>query len=219
MRAKLSIIINCLILVIFTPVIYVIGQESDEIMQYYWGKAKAEFQSNALSESSGKYQVFATTHYKHVDSDGIVTKIDSASVKYLMTGNKIDTFTVITGDNKRFFDLTFTINDFFDTAYYQFPYPNDTGGIDLAIGFDSDSTVDLPDGFLIIDRNKYKLKWLYLYYTDKENYRRFSRSFRFAEFDSFIYPDSIWEVGTREGFLALENFRIETKVDSIILVN
>lgn len=193
------------------------AQETDEITAYYWSKAKTAYEKNSISNIQSPFQLIVTTHYKHVDKHGVISKIDSATVKYFFSGSTIDSQQVLSGDNSLFKDITLIDDQMFDTNYYQFPYPNDTGGVNIAIGFDSDSTIVLPDGFMLIDRKSYYLRWLYMYYSAKKNYKRFSRSFRFNEVDSYIYPDSIWEVGTREGLLSLENFRIESKVDSIIL--
>ena len=33
----------------------------------------------------------------------------------------------------------------------------------------------------------------------------------------YIFPDSIWEVGSREGIFSTENYRLETSISSILI--
>ena len=95
-------------------------------------------------------------------------------------------------------------------------FPNDTGGPQLAIGFDTDSLRDpRPVGLAMIDRDEYYPKWLYLFYPEEKNHSRFTKSFRFVQQDGLLFPDSVWVVGAREGVFSTEHYRIETDVTEI----
>jgi len=97
-------------------------------------------------------------------------------------------------------------------------YPNDTGGVELALGFDHDvSLSQLPVGLAVIDRDRYLLRWLYLYYPEHLDYKRFSRSYRLTLQDGYVFPDSIWEVGARPGIFSPEYYRLETVITGITI--
>jgi len=98
-------------------------------------------------------------------------------------------------------------------------YPNDTGGLSLAMGFRADSTMPRqPDGLVVIDRTEYYPRCLYLYYPNKPDFKRFTRTFRFALVDGFIFADSISEVAARQGIFSLENYRLETSISDLTIV-
>ncbi len=201
--------------VMAAAVIVLADDEADPVVEYYWEKARTTFEANNPATANLQYTLTARTYYKHISRRGKMVKIDSAVVDYYCTGNEVDSLKMVSGDNSRFPNLDLTFTNILNMAYRHYTFPNDTGGIDLALGFDADSGSNNPDGLIIIDRNRYLLRWLYLYYPAKPGYRRFTRSFRFTQVDSYVFPDSIWEVATRPGIFTDDSYRLETGVTDI----
>jgi hypothetical protein len=205
------------LLVALAPGVFVsaLQTDSDPVMNYYWERAGYVWNHYSSQALERDYRMIATTYYKSVANDGTVKNVDSATVQYYLTGGKIDSQRVISGNNEKFREIDLSVTDVFDIDNMVHGYPNDTGGYELAIGFVPDSGSGSPDGLLIIDRNLFYPMWLYLYYPEKPGYRRLSRSFRFTVADGLIVPDSIWEVGAKERVFSLEHYRIETGVNSV----
>jgi len=198
--------------------VYVVCQESgdDPILDYYWDKAcNVMLQVDSVKAKST--YVFRARSFRHrVDSEGHITKTDSLEADHFYSGSTLDSQTVVSGDPERFEDLDLAPFNIYKHAYHLNMFPNDTGGVDLAIGLTSDSTTPTqPDGLLIMDRREFYVKWLYLPYSDKPGYKRYTKSFRFIPVDGLIFPDSIWEVGTKQGVFSSENYRLETGISDI----
>jgi len=191
------------------------NDESDTVIEYYWNKADLAFKSRDPVGAGLVYKLVAATYYKHVGKNGRIVKIDSATSVYYCQAGQVDSQQVIGGDGSRFADIDLTFTSVFDLDYYHFSFPNDTGGTALAIGFDTDFGSTNPNGLIVIDRYSYLPLALYLFYPVKQGYYSFSRSFNFTEVDGYIFPDSIWEVGSREGVFSRENYRLETSISSI----
>jgi hypothetical protein len=190
---------------------------SDDVIDYYWDKAKLAFESGDPVAAGLVYDLVAATYYKHIGKNGKVVKIDSATSEYHCRAGQIDSQLVINGDGSRFADIDLNFTSIFGLDYHHFGFPNDTGGDALAIGLETDSSSTNPNGLLVIDRNSYLLQALYLFYPEKQGYKTFSRSFHFIEVDGYIFPDSIREVGSREGIFSTENYRVETSISSIVI--
>jgi hypothetical protein len=107
----------------------------------------------------------------------------------------------------------------FDDLFEHKFFPNDIGGQDLAIGF-TPITVDdtLPNGIAVIDREEHDLKYLYLYFPNPDGYKRLTRSFRFEQFSGYTFPDSIWEVGAKQGIFTTDYYRLESKIENFQLL-
>lgn len=90
--------------------------------------------------------------------------------------------------------------------------------MELAIGFDSDSThPGEPVGLLLIDRYNYYPRFLYTHYPDSSEFVRYSRSYRFALLDGIFYADSIWVSAATQGIYSRENYRLEIGVQSLLI--
>jgi hypothetical protein len=162
------------------------------------------------------FTAFATTHYKRVDSEGRVTGVDTSEVQYWFRDGVVDSQVVHRSKSGRDQALPWATPDVFADGYLYSFYPNDTGGSKLAIGFDRPTAEDsLPVGLFVIDRDLYQLRRLYLYYPHRSGYKRFSLCYRMAEQEGFLFPDSIWEVAAKEAIFTTENYRRETRVDSV----
>ncbi|MFQ5454036.1 MAG: hypothetical protein ACE5D6_07600, partial [Candidatus Zixiibacteriota bacterium] len=91
-----------------------------------------------------------------------------------------------------------------------------TGGVELSIGFDTFlSDNNSPTGIAVIDRERYFVRRLHLFYPNNKKYKRFSRSFHFIEYEGYIFPDTIIEIKGELGVFSTEFYRIETSVSEI----
>jgi hypothetical protein len=157
--------------------------------------------------------------YKYIDSKGRVEKEDSLKQMRFYSWGQLDSVRTIKGDENRFKDLVLTIPDIFKNKYELEFYPNDPGEGDLAIGFNTGASSDsVPTGLILIDRQSYLPHLLYLFYPDRKYYERFSRSYRFTVQDNLIFPDSVWEVGAKQGVFFNEHYRIETGIEKIEII-
>ena len=189
---------------------------NDEVVDYYWGRASSVNQSRDPLEGGLNYSFIARSYYKKINKRGEVEFTDSVRTEYYYNWGKLDSSKTLEGNRDRFQNLDLSFPNIFASEYICYFFPNDTGGVDLAIGFDTDSAQDTrPVGLVLIDRNRYVLRWMYLFYPQKHSLDRFSRSFRFREYEGYVFPDSIWEVGKKQGIFTSENYRLETGVSDI----
>lgn len=190
--------------------------EPDPVLQYYWRGAVKVARESDPARSEISYAFSAKSYYHSLTSGGMVVRTDSIVADYFFTGGILDSQQTTLGEMSRFRNLDLAFPDIFDRYNCLNLFPNDTGGAELAIGMLADSTaVGQPDGLVIIDRNSYYPRRLYLWYPGQENIARLTRSFRFVLVDGFIFPDSIWEVGTRLGIFSKESYRIETGISNV----
>lgn len=191
----------------------------DPVLEYYTQRSAAVFKSTSPILTGTSFSFIGTTYYKSIGRKGAVEKLDSASIKYFYNYGQLDSSQVIYKTADKFDNLDFTVPNIFELDYDRYFFPNDTGGAQLAIGFDADTSVhDVPVGLSLIDRKTHQLRWLYLFYPDREKYKRYSRSFRFIEHEGRVFPDSIWEVGDRLGIFSTDSYRTETRIDSIQVI-
>ncbi len=191
-------------------------EETDEILVHYKSRASEVFNGRNPLLSGLKFSFEATTYYKLFDEEKNTFIIDSIIADYYYSFEKIDSINVIASskDDPDTLDLKYP-NIFIGDYLYNF-YPNDTGGKDLSIGFDSkDVNPNIPIGLAIVDRDYYFLKRLYMYYMNEQKVERASKSFRFVEIDGFIFSDSVWELKSKSGIFTTEYFRVETGIRNI----
>jgi hypothetical protein len=190
--------------------------EPDPVLQYYWDHARAASRKTDPDSSGICYRFTAKTYKRSVAKDGLIRKTDTVVQNYFFRSGDLDSVNTVAGDVEKFERLDLSYPPVFESAYHLSSFPNDIGERRLAIRIWSDSTLGhQPDGMVVIDRNDYFPYALYLYYPDKGGYRRFTRSFRFVVVDGFVFPDSIWEVGTRLGVFSAESYRLETGISDI----
>lgn len=196
----------------------VFSEDVDPVLTFYWGKAAQA--SNALVSRSDtvSYRIRALSYYHRIDKRGRITSTDSLLANYFFSAGRFDSIEVIAGEDNSMTRADFSVLDVFSRPYLISLYPNDTGGVELAIGFDSDSTHSgEPVGLLLIDRYNYHPRFLYSYYPDTTEFMRYSRSYRFALLDGFLYADSIWVSAALPGIYSRENYRLETGVQSLLI--
>ncbi len=188
----------------------------DPVLEFYCTQAASVSAESDPLENGVKFSLLTTSHYKRVASNGRITSVDTAIVRYWFSSGSLDSQMVETATSDGIMHQRFSVPDIFKAQYRYTFYPNDTGGELLAIGFDTPKADDsLPVGLVVIDRDSYLLRRLYLYYLHREGYKRFSRCYRLSEREGFLFPDSIWEVGAREGIFSNENYRLETRIDAV----
>lgn len=188
----------------------------DPVLHYYWDHARAAARQTAPDSSGICYSFTAKTYKRSVAQGGRIGKTDSVVQSYFFCSGDLDSVNTVAGDAGEFERLDLSYPPVFESTYQLSSFPNDIGGRRLALRIWSDSALGRqPDGMVVIDRNEYFPYAVYLYYPDKSGYRRFTRSFRFVVVDGFVFPDSVWEVGTRLGVFYPESYRLETGISDI----
>jgi len=192
--------------------------ETDPILSFYCRRAQETFGTRDPLERGLSFSYRARTYYMNIGNRGEVTRLDSGIVDYYYSFGELDSSEVVVKPERsqKPVDLWFH-NIFADNYEFSF-FPNDTGGVDLAIGFDTYNAKDtLPVGLVVIDRDRFFLKQLYLHYPNKTYYKRFSRSFRLVEHQGYIFADSMWQVSAKQGVFIMEHFRAETGISDITI--
>lgn len=188
----------------------------DPVLQFYVKQADSVFGRTELKENDLRYSFLAFTYFKRIGRKGVVERLDSSVTRYFCSGKSIDSTQVLLEPENSIPQITFGYPNVFTEHYEHNFFPNDIGDTNLAIGFDNFSSTDtLPTGVAVIDRDDYALHRLYLYFPNTKDYKRLTRSFRFAEFSGLVFPDSIWEVGAKQGVFTVEYYRMETEIGQL----
>ena len=218
-RKTVDFIAVALVIALLSPV-FALGQtdEEDPVLSFYSDRARAAVDSRNPLERGTVFSFDALTYYKRVGRGGRIEHVDSTLSTYYFSFGKLDSLTTDSAASSRDYEVDISYPNVFDHDYIFSFYPNDTGGADLAIGFDNDTiSAESPVGIAIIDRTRYFLKWLYLHYPQKEGYKRLSQSLRFTEQDGLIFPDSICLVAAKSGFFSTEHYRLETGISNLVI--
>ncbi|MEW6049570.1 MAG: hypothetical protein AB1644_00665 [Candidatus Zixiibacteriota bacterium] len=190
--------------------------QSDQILAYYWNRAHATLKGRDPIETGARFSYVARSFQKKLGKKGEIVSVDSATVAYYYSFGHLDSTTVLRGDPKRLHAVELLFPNIFDSSYVVHGFPNDTGGPSIAIGFDTDSAKHKdPVGLALIDRLTYLPRWAYLYYPNRPGYRRFTRSYRLIAEQGLIFPDSVWEVATKDEFFFSSTYRLETGISQI----
>lgn len=191
-------------------------EESDPILEFYSKRAKEVYQARQPDDNGLAYSYLVKTYYKPLDKGSNPLLIDSSITRYYYSFGQLDS-TVRLNKPEHFSDKPdLSVTNIFSGDYNFYFYPNDTGGANLAIGFDSyDFDPTIPIGFAVIDRERYFLKWLYLYNVADRKDKRTSRWLRFVEHEGYIFPDSVWELKVNLGVFSTDYYRLETGISDI----
>ncbi len=191
---------------------------ADPILSFYCERAGAVFDSRNPIERGADFSFQARTYFMNIGDHGEITRTDSSITDYFYSFGQLDSTRVVVAPQRSHSPVSFDVVNVFTMDYEFYFFPNDTGGTDMAIGFDSflEETED-PVGLAVIDRSEYFLRWLHLHYPNREHYKRYSRSYRFVERDEYIFADSIWEVSAKRGVFSTEFWRIETGITDITI--
>jgi hypothetical protein len=185
------------------------GAVSDEILDFYISAADRAFSAWHPDSAGAVYSYRETAKYHRLDGDGRIIKTDSAVTDYFCSFGQLDSTNVIAIPTGKIRAIEYSYPDIFAADYDFSFFPNDTGGSDLAIGFDTkDSASQDPTGIAIIDRDRFFLKRLHTHYPNLVDYERLSRSFHFQEKLGVALVDSIIEVGSLRGVFSTEHYRL-----------
>jgi hypothetical protein len=190
--------------------------QPDPILEFYVKKAAATFTSRDPMAAGVNFSLRATTYYKDLSRGGKVTLSDSSIIDYFYSFGEVDSTVVIAAPKHNHPSFDITVPNVFTGDYVYNFFPNDTGGSDLSIGFDTrDTTSPDPTGIAVIDRDRYFLKRLYLFYPNDVAYKRYSRSLRFTDFEGYIFPDSVSESRAEAGIFSSKHYRVETEIGQL----
>ena len=191
-------------------------EETNNIVSYYAQRAKEVYQSRNPFLSGVAYSFDARTYYKLYDEHSKLFIADSSLSTYYISFENIDSIVVKVPPKEKIDSLDINYPNIFNNDYRYNFYPNDTGGKEISIGFESDEYVPrLPVGIAVLNRNYYYLTHLYLHYMHEIRIERESKSYRFKEIDGFIFPDSIWELKCHSGIFSVDYYRLETGITNI----
>lgn len=191
-------------------------EEIDEILNHYQKRASEVFNGRNPILSNIQFSFDATTYLKVYNNDNVAIIIDSTIAQYFYSLGNLDSIITKVVPEEKIDSLDINYPNVFLGEYNYNFYPNDTGGEDIAIGYDSyefDPTV--PVGIAIIDRENYFLTHLYMHFMNYKSIDRTSKSFRFKEIEGYVFPDSVWELKSRRGIFSAEYYRIETGINNI----
>lgn len=207
-----------LALFIATQLVGVAQEGSDDVLSYYLENFRRAIKTRNPVENGTTYSYTTTTLYKYTDSRGRIGRVDTIRARFFHSWGKFDSTVVIKGDPAQLEPIGPEYEDIFNQDYLFYTFPNDTGGIDLAIGFDTPSdSLPFPVGLLVINRDNFTPRWLYLSYPEKSGYTRFSKAWRFVELEGLVFPDSVWIVAAKPGIFGTDNYRIETGVSDLTI--
>ncbi|HEX2897801.1 MAG TPA: hypothetical protein VHP63_07110 [candidate division Zixibacteria bacterium] len=209
-----------IILSFYLPIAYsILAEDADPVLNYYVSYADTNFVSSNSNLAASKYSFVALTYYKSIGKKGVVTRLDSTVVRYFCSGESVDSSVTLVKSDGKIPELTFLCPNVFIDSFGHGFFPNDTGGRELAISFENISSSDtLPSGIAVIDREEFSLRAAYLFYPNQTGYKRLTRSFRFSDKAGFNFPDSVWEVGAKQGIFSTEYYRLETGIKEIQLL-
>lgn len=190
--------------------------DNEKILRFFWDRARATVANGNPDMRGLSYSFIGTTCYRKYAEKGKFESSDSTRIAYFFSFGKLDSSRTLLAPKNPIPPVDFTYPNVFDSSYVLNFYPNDTGGQNIGIGFDSDSAHSTwPVGLVLLDRQRYFPVWLYFSYPAKKGYRRFSRAVRFTQSEGFIFPDSVSEVATVDGLFFSTSYRLETGVKDL----
>jgi hypothetical protein len=186
---NLIYILSSVFLLFFSLSIQSYSQDYDEtVMNYYLQNIDSVLDRAHLYDEENFYSVDIKTIFDNINYRGELDESDTAEYKAYYGAGKIDSSKVIDSakieENIAPDDIGF-IKPWKQNCYFYF-FPNDTGGSELAIGFEPNNpdSEGVAAGMMIIDRYSYKLKKIYLHYREIGKYDRLSQAYEYAETDS-----------------------------------
>jgi hypothetical protein len=192
------------------------ADNADPILDFYTTRANEVYRSRNPVNAGVNYSFSAKTYYYIIENNGYLRRNDSSITKYFYSfGDRDSTIEIVSSKNKQE-QLNFNYLNIFNKDYLFNFFPNDTGGENISIGFDSKVfSYEQPVGFVILNRDLYFMRMLHLYYNHERRDKRISKSYRFIEYEGFVFPDSIWEIKAKRGILSVDYYRTETGITDI----
>jgi hypothetical protein len=143
-------------------------EDENPVVGFYVERGQHAFETRSPIVTGTTFSLKTRSYYKRIGEHGAVQSVDSAVITYYYSWGKLDSSRVISGDASRFKSVDLSYPDVFARDYRFYLFPNDVGGPELAIGFDTRTEQEtLPEGLILIDREQYYPLWLYLYYPVK----------------------------------------------------
>ncbi|MCP4706544.1 MAG: hypothetical protein GY865_18250 [candidate division Zixibacteria bacterium] len=213
---KIFIFINLLIFV--CPLLILGAEDIDPAMEFYLGKIDSVLNSSTLFDNNLKSSVSLKSIYVKLNYRGIVSESDTANfLGSLLNGEFIKSQIIDTSyldENIVPAKLQFEKPWIFNCRFYFFP--RDTGAGDLAIGFVPADTLDkkAPEGIIIINRDTYRVKNIYLHYLNIEDYEWLSKSYQFVYENDISLLKSLTIQGCYYGFFQRRFFRQDLIFDN-----
>lgn len=216
-----------LIVILSSAAIAVVGstladtasQPADPVLEFYCRQSASAFKAADPLVAGLNFSLRVTSVYQSLSRRGRVTDADTTVARLFFSFGKLDSQTVEISGWEVDYDSILAVPDIFTGAYIFNFFPNDTGGKDIAIGFDSRSLTDAPpDGIAVIDRNRFILRRLYLYYPSPKGFRRYTKRLKFIDVNGFVFPESTIVNASENGVLFTEYFRQITTIDQIFVI-
>lgn len=191
---------------------------ADDILDFYVNRANNTFQSRDPFAGGLNFSYQVNSYYKKIVNDRNAVLVDSSDIVYYYSFGELDSTKTIHKAEDYSDNVNLSFSNLFSEDYIFDFFPNDTGGSDLAIAFDTyDFDERRPVGFAVIDRERYFLRWMYLYNVNDRKDKRKSRWLKFTEHEGFIFPDSIWEIKAIRAVFSTNYYRIESGITNITI--
>lgn len=192
------------------------ADDSDPILEFYRERANKVYKSRNPFNTGTNYSFTAKTYYYVIEDNGRTKRTDSSISDYYYSFGEQDSVITLVEPKNQHEKLNFDYLNVFESDYQFYFFPNDTGGEEISIGYDSkDFNPEQPVGFVVLNRELFYMKLLHLYYMHERRDQRVSKSFRLIEYEGMIFPDSIWEIKARRGILSVDYYRVETGITNI----
>lgn len=213
-RTTIYTILTALVMSLLSLPVPVAAQE-DRILNYYTNSSARVMDAvdSLLSNSRYSFDVFSC--WEKLEK-GKVVHADTLKARLYYSGFELDSQTVELKTADRFEEIDFFAPNVMAMDYSFNFYPNDTGGVDLAIGFDTDSLADpRPVGLAIIDRNLFYPHRLHLAYPSESTRENLTQTYSFSlQAGSFVFPDTVTDNVSQMGVLFQEHYRRTTAIDN-----
>jgi hypothetical protein len=189
---------------------------ADPILDFYCQSARAECAGRNPLEHGAVFSFRASSRYSTIGDEGRTVVKDSLVVDYFYSFGQLDSIHTVVASKADIPQFNLNPPNVFESTFVHSFFPNDTGGPELPIGFDSpDPDSESPSGIAIIDRDNYRLVRLYLFYPNKLGFKRLSRIYDFGQYDEFLVPELIIEQGAVSGIFTTTYYRLETTISDV----
>lgn len=185
--------------------------ERDPVIQYYLDNIDDKLGENILFVDYVTVSAGADLVYNKINYRGKVDDVDTAAYVVSMKDGVINIEKTIdsAGVEQNVLPDTIRFVKPWELDCYFYFFPNDTGSGELAIGFGPnhpDSGV-APAGLMLIDRETYELKKLFVHFRHRGNFERYSIEYHFHSRDFGVAPELIIFQGTFAGYFQHQYFR------------
>lgn len=201
------------------PMVSAQDESDDPVLDFYCERARAVYRTHNPFDNGATFSFRARSWVTELKQRGKEVPVDSSLVRYYYSSGNLDSQQIIMSTSDDLIGTDFSYPNLFDHEYDFSFFPNDAGGEVLAIGVDADTARGLyPVGIAVIDRNRYFLRRLYLYYPDLDRYERYSQVISFLNHGQVVFPDTVQITYAKAGVLSTGHFRLQIIVDSLVVI-